>query len=148
MAALFSVLLATTTNLMARQPRPDTFPIDPATPARLAAHKDVQALISGYVDPTKPPYSAAGDGVTDDAAALQAAIDDAYAAKMSVVLPAGRTFLCSTQLRFIQPPNVTDHWVQMPFNGTYHAGGQGNCDPKTTQDCTPSVFMLFQYLDT
>lgn len=107
MAALFSVLLATTTNLMARQPMPDTFPIDPATPARLAAHKDVQALISGYVDPTKPPYSAAGDGVTDDAAALQAAIDDAYAAKMSVVLPAGRTFLCSTQLRFIQPPNVT-----------------------------------------
>lgn len=43
---------------------------------------------------------------------------------------------------------ATDHWVQMPFNGTYHAGGQGNCDPKTTQDCTPSVFMLFQYLDT
>ena len=156
----------------------DTFPIDPATPRRLAAHKDVQPLLAGYVDPTLAPYNAVGDGVADDAAALQAAIDDAYTARMTVVLPAGGTFLCSRQLIFIQPANITgrsygfaivggrsdrtkprpvlkladgaatDRWVQMPHNGTYHGGGQGNCNPKAIQDCTPSVFLLFQYLET
>ena len=153
-------------------------PIDPATPPRLAAHQDVQPLLAGFVNPTLPPYNAAGDGFTDDAAALQSAINDAYSARMTVVLPAGKTYLCSTQLTFVQPPNITGRaygyamiggrtdrtkprpvlklqdgastaaWVQMPHNGTYHAGGQGNCDPLKTQDCTPSVFLLFQYLET
>ena len=36
----------------------DTFPIDPATPQRLAADKDVQPLLAGYVDPTLAPYNA------------------------------------------------------------------------------------------
>ena len=123
-------------------------PVDPATPERLAQHKDVQPLLAGFVDPTLPPYRAADDGVVDDAAALQAAIDDAYVARMTVVLPAGREFLLSTQLRFVQPPNVTGRsygfamvggrtragkqrpvlrlqdgastagWVGMPHNGT------------------------------
>lgn len=82
-------------------------PIDPATPLRLAEHKDVQPLLAGFVDPTLPPYAAAGDDVTDDAAALQSAIDDAYLARMTVYLPAGRVFLLSTQLRFVQPQNIT-----------------------------------------
>jgi hypothetical protein len=81
-------------------------PIDPNTPARLAKHKDVQPLLAGYVDPTLPPYSAAGDGATDDATALQQAIDDAYVARMTVLLPANRTFMLSTQLRMIQPLNI------------------------------------------
>ena len=152
-------------------------PIDPATPQRLAQHRDVQPLLAGFVDPMLPPYNAAADGVTDDAAALQSAIDDAYSARMTVVLHPGRVFLISTQLRFVQPPNVTgrsygyamvgargspavarpmlklaDHadtsgWVDMPHNGTAPEGGQGNCAP-SQQDCTPKVFLLFQYLET
>ena len=82
-------------------------PIDPATPPRLAQHKNMQPLLAGFVDPTLPPYRAAGDGITDDAAVLQSAIDDAYSARMTVVLPAGRVFLLSTQLRFVQPPSIT-----------------------------------------
>eukprot|EP01052_Picozoa_sp_SAG31_P045176 SAG31_NODE_8152_length_1508_cov_7.717486_1_plen_120_part_10 len=83
------------------------FPIDPVTPPRLAAHQDVQPLLEGFVNPTLPPYNAAGDGVTDDAAALQAAINDAYSSRMTVLLPEGHTFLCTMQLTFVQPPNVS-----------------------------------------
>ena len=152
--------------------------IDPKTPQRLAAHKDVQPLLAGFVDPTLPPYQALGDGVADDAVALQAAIDDAYIARMTVVLPAGKVFMLSTQLRFIQPPNLTSHrsygfamvggrpdagkprpvlrlkdfanttgWVEMPHNGTEPWGGQGNCVP-SDEDCTPKVFLFYQYLET
>jgi hypothetical protein len=90
------------------------------------------ALLRGFVDPTAPPcgppcrrlsaappigelnrlidtvlvcagrYGAAGDGRTDDAAILQRAVDDAYHARISLVLPAGRTFLLSRQLSFHQ----------------------------------------------
>eukprot|EP01063_Lacrimia_lanifica_P001696 TRINITY_DN10879_c0_g1_i1.p1 TRINITY_DN10879_c0_g1~~TRINITY_DN10879_c0_g1_i1.p1 ORF type:complete len:769 (+),score=226.25 TRINITY_DN10879_c0_g1_i1:60-2309(+) len=74
------------------------YPVDPATPARLRAHADVQPLQHGYIDVTLPPYRAAGDGVRDDARALQSAVADAYTAAMSVYLPAGRTFLSSEQL--------------------------------------------------
>lgn len=83
------------------------FPPDPSAPARLLAYRDVQPLLAGFVDPTLAPYGAKGDGATDDAAALQAAVDDAYVARMTVVLPAGKVFMLSTQLRFIQPLNVT-----------------------------------------
>ena len=40
--------------------------------------------------------------MTDDAEILQRAVNDAYAARISVVLPAGRTFLLSRQLSFHQ----------------------------------------------
>ena len=155
------------------------FPIDPNTPARLAKHRDSQPLLAGYVDPTLPPYSAAGDGTTDDATPLQQAIDDAYVARMTVLLPSNRTFLLSTQLRMIQPLNVTGRsfgfqivgargmsssavsrpvlklkdrvstssWVGMPSGGTEPTGGQGNCLP-SEEDCSPKVFLLFQYLES
>ena len=83
------------------------FPPDPTAPTRLLAYRDVQPLLAGFVDPTLAPYGAKGDGVADDAAALQAAIDDAYVARMTVILPAGKVFLLSKQLRFIQPLNIT-----------------------------------------
>ena len=76
--------------------------VDPLIPPRLLAHAAVQPLCAGYVDVTKPPYSAAGDGLADDHAALQAAANDAYAASMTVLLPAGRVFLLSQQLLLLQ----------------------------------------------
>lgn len=153
-------------------------PVDPATPSRLAQHKDVQPLLAGFVDPTLPPYRAAGDGTTDDAAALQSAIDDAYSARMTVVLPAGRVFLLSTQLRFVQPPNVTGRSFGFAMVGARGANAaiarpvlklidyvntagwvdmpHNGTEPyggqgncaPSQQDCVPKVFLLYQYLET
>jgi hypothetical protein len=79
------------------------FPPDPLFPQELVAHIHEQpGLLRGFVDPTAAPYGAAGDGITDDAAILQRAVDDAYHARISLVLPAGRTFLLSRQLSFHQ----------------------------------------------
>ena len=79
------------------------FPPDPLFPPALVQHIHAQpGLLRGFVDPTAPPYGAAGDGRTDDAEILQRAVDDAYHARISVVLPAGRTFLLSRQLSFHQ----------------------------------------------
>ena len=83
--------------------KPSSFPPDPLIPKELVQHLAVQpGLLRGFVDPTALPYGAKGDGVTDDSAVLQRAVNDAYAARISVVLPAGRTFLLSRQLSFHQ----------------------------------------------
>ncbi|MBK3516100.1 glycosyl hydrolase family 28-related protein [Carboxylicivirga marina] len=55
----------------------------------------------GIIDVTLSPYSAAGDGNTDDTQALQNAIDDAYDNNFAVYLPAGKIFLVSQQLKLI-----------------------------------------------
>ena len=73
--------------------------LDPTLPQSLTAHAATQPLCAGFLNASAPPYSAAGDGVTDDSSALQAALDDAYANRMAVLLPAGRTFLLARQLR-------------------------------------------------
>ena len=165
---LAGLALAGTLAAAQADSRGATTPIDPSTPQRLARHSDVQPLLQGFVNPLLPPYGASGDGETDDAAALQAAIDDAYVARMTVVLPAGKKFLLSKQLLFVQPPNVTGRtygfamvgggadsgqarpilklkdsadttgWVDMPHNGTYPHGGQGDC-VLSQQDCNPRV---------
>eukprot|EP00041_Stephanoeca_diplocostata_P028628 m.823932 g.823932 ORF g.823932 m.823932 type:complete len:499 (-) comp23405_c0_seq20:1052-2548(-) len=79
-----------------------SFPPDPATPPQLLAHKDVQPLNKGFVDVTLPPYNASGDCLSDDSAALQSAVTDAYNARMTVFLPGGKCFLLSRQLTFLQ----------------------------------------------
>lgn len=52
------------------------------------------------IDPTAPPYNAVGDGVTDDRAALQSAINAARALgpRSVVLVPDGKTFFISTAL--------------------------------------------------
>ena len=76
--------------------------LDPSLPENLTVHATVQPLCAGYLNVSAPPYNAAGDGTTDDSTALQAALDDAYSFRLAVLLPAGRIFLISRQLRAVQ----------------------------------------------
>eukprot|EP00927_Polykrikos_kofoidii_P012540 TRINITY_DN15405_c0_g1_i1.p1 TRINITY_DN15405_c0_g1~~TRINITY_DN15405_c0_g1_i1.p1 ORF type:complete len:810 (+),score=88.38 TRINITY_DN15405_c0_g1_i1:73-2430(+) len=90
--------------------------LDPSLPPHLAAHAAEQPLCAGFINVSAPPYSAAGDGATDDSASLQSALDDAYAHRMVVLLPAGRTFVLAKQLRAVQrfglPPD-REHGYQL-----------------------------------
>lgn len=54
---------------------------------------------AGVVNVTLPPYSAKGDGVTDDTAALQKAIDDWQGSGRTILLPAG-TYSVTKTLRY------------------------------------------------
>ncbi len=82
--------------------------LDPRIPARLVKHVDEQALCAGFLDPTRPPYGAAGDGTGDDTGALQSALNDAYALRMAVRLPAGSVFRVSRQIRAVQEGRPSD----------------------------------------
>ena len=99
--------------------------LDPGLPVNLTAHADVQPLCAGFIDASTAPYGAAGDGVQDDTVALQAALDDAYAFQLAVLLPAGRTFLVNRQLRLVQngrPPSMRDYGFQL-------VGARGSTPP-------------------
>lgn len=76
--------------------------LDPSLPANLTVHAAEQPLCAGFLNASAPPYSACGDGITDDTAAIQAALDDGYRHRMAVILPAGKTFLISKQLRAVE----------------------------------------------
>ena len=56
----------------------------------------------GYLDITKPPYNAKGDGVTDDTTAIQQAMNDAFLANLVVHFPGDRVYLVSDQLKAIK----------------------------------------------
>ena len=103
--------------------------VDPLAPARLRAAAAVQPLCAGYIDVTLAPYNASGDGLADDSDALQAAADDAYLARMTVLLPGGRVFLMTRQLtllqRFCFPPcgYRREYGMQIVGGGSDGAGG-------------------------
>lgn len=99
--------------------------LDPTLPTNLTAHAAQQPLCAGFIDATAPPFSAAGDGVTDDTDALQAALDEAYAAKMAVILPGARTFLVSRQLRAVEEGMPVKHRA----TGYQLVGGSGVTPP-------------------
>lgn len=58
-------------------------------PTALQLSFSVQPLRLGFIDVTKAPYSAMGDGVTDDTLAIQTAMNDAYQNNLIVYLPEG-----------------------------------------------------------
>jgi hypothetical protein len=109
-----------------------SFPPDPATPARLLAHADAQPIRKGFINPCSPPYNASGDGTTDDSVALQQAVDDAYAARMSVFLPPSRVFLLSKQLRFVQTERSRAFGFQLVGGG---ARGGSNTNASEVSAC-------------
>ena len=90
--------------------------IDPTIPTRISDVAPQDMLCAGYLDPSKPPYNAASDGKSDATSALQQSLDDAYAYRMAVLLPAGSIFLISRQLRAVQdgrPPAMRKYGYQL-----------------------------------
>jgi hypothetical protein len=99
--------------------------LDPSLPDKLARHASVQQLCAGFLNATAPPYSAAGDGSTDDTSALQAALDDAYAYRMAVLLEPGRVYIITRQLKAVQagkPKSMREYGYQL-------IGGRGGAPP-------------------
>lgn len=64
---------------------------------------DQPLAAAGYLDVTKPPFSADATGRTDATAALQAAVLAARKAYLVVLLPVGSTFLVSKTIAVVQP---------------------------------------------
>jgi hypothetical protein len=99
--------------------------LDPSFPDKMARHASAQPLCAGFLNATAAPYSAAGDGSTDDTNALQAALDDAYAYRMAVLLEPGRVYVITRQLRAVQagkPTSMREYGYQL-------VGGRGGPPP-------------------
>ena len=75
---------------------------NPTRFANLIPYKDIQPLAKGYIDVTKGPYFAAGDGVTDDTQKIQNAINDARDGNFVVFFPGDKVYLVSNQLNCIR----------------------------------------------
>jgi hypothetical protein len=77
------------------------------------------------------PYSAAGDGKSDDTAAIQRALDDAAKAGQAVFLPRGR-YLLKGRLNIPQGVTLEGVWRSVPA----HNGLRDQGLPKPTDDGT------------
>jgi polygalacturonase len=75
---------------------------------------------AGVINVKLAPYLAKGDGVTDDTAAIQAAINDWQGQDRLIVLPEG-TYLVSDTLRFAANTTTNRNWIY----GRNHLIGQG-----------------------
>lgn len=84
-------------------------------PADLKINLEHHPWEKGFLDVTKPPYSAATDGLTDVTATLQLAIDHAYACNLVVFFPHG-AYLVSDQLQCYMDPGP-----QLPNNPVSYA---------------------------
>ncbi len=58
-------------------------------------------LKKGFIDVTKSPYNATGNGSTDDWQAIQNAINDGYTYNFVVFFPGNKTYLVSQQLNCV-----------------------------------------------
>ena len=64
---------------------------------------DQPLAASGFLDVTRPPFSADPSGKTDATAAIQAAVLAARGVYLVVLLPKGSTFLVSKTIAVVQP---------------------------------------------
>lgn len=76
-----------------------TNPPNPSRPAIAAAENIIFPTNSGIIDVTAAPYLAKGDGVTDDTAAIQAALND-YPNAGAIIYLRNGTYLISKTLRW------------------------------------------------
>jgi hypothetical protein len=112
--------------------------------------------VKGFLDVTKAPYSAAGDGVNDDTEEIQKAIDDAYESNLIVFFPSG-TYLVSGQLRMISGPvtatNDEGHTITITSPRKYgHLLVGSTTGPRPVIKLKDNSFgnatlLLFQYLE-
>lgn len=114
-------------------------------PANLIANQTEQPINKGYIDVTKPPYSAVGDGVADDSDKLQQAITDGYNCNLVVFFPADKTFLVSKQLQCISTK------VSRKFAFQIVGSTKGTKKPviqlKNGSTVAENVLFTFQYND-
>ncbi|MCY6369939.1 glycosyl hydrolase family 28-related protein [Clostridium ganghwense] len=127
-------------------------------PQRLKDHLSNHPWQDGFLDITKQPYSAKGDGITDDTDAIQKAIDDAYVSNLIVYFPEG-TYLVSKQLVLNQYPA---DWLQKDKNiksgsqrkfGNILVGStKGKQRPKIVlkdnSNINQNILLLFRYYDS
>lgn len=126
-------------------------------PERLQQYLSNHPWEDGFLDVTKQPYNAKGDGVTDDSDAIQKAIDDAYASNLIVYFPEGK-YLVSKQLVLNQyPANWFDKDKNIKFNSQRKFGNlligstKGTTRPKIVlkdnSNVSDNILLLYRYID-
>lgn len=126
-------------------------------PKELQEHLNVHPWEDGFIDISKAPYEAKGDGIHDDSDAIQKAVNDAYASNLIVYFPQGN-YLVTKQIELIQwPANIYQKDKGIKFHGQRKFGNlligstKGNKRPKIILKDNSNIknneLLLFKYYD-